>query len=46
MGSFTKDCLQPLVWTGFQSKRWRSSLRYLPSCISTCSSKRRDLTRK
>jgi len=20
-------------WTGFQPKRWRSSLQYLPSCI-------------
>ena len=32
-------------WTGFQSKRCRSSLKYLPSCILTYSSKRRDLTR-
>jgi len=22
-----------LHWRGFQSKRWRSSLQYLPSCI-------------
>jgi len=33
-------------WTGFQSKRWRSFLQYLPSCILTYSSKRRVLTQK
>jgi len=33
------------VRTGFQSKRCRSSLQYLPSWILIYSSKRRDLTR-
>jgi len=45
MGSLAKTVFNH-YWTGFQSKCWRSNLQYLPSCILTYSSKRRDLTRK